>query len=369
MRFIIMIASVFVLLTTALSQSQQESFQNRITNWRTAQNVSGIAAVTITPQQTTFITDGITWAGSSIPFTQHSPVIIGSTAKALSAIIALQLSQEGKLHLDQPIASWIPEFKTWQGYGQRLTLRHLLTHRGGIPQFFNSLNGEFNGTLSSLAKNLSKDSRLVEPNQREGWYSNAGYTLAALMIERVTGQDFEHVVYDRILKPLKLEDAGFINTQYAPVEKPSGHLELFGTNSVTAVFGREYVSSSSTLAMSISDVSRYLQAILNNAKNEQSPLLDRSSFTEMLRFQNMVRTPGGLFSWDWKLNKYALGWFMGTIENTPIYAHLGSTGTSSSYFLFAPQKGIAVGILVNHSREQPLEELGQDIAKILFEQR
>jgi CubicO group peptidase (beta-lactamase class C family) len=373
MRFTVMLFCVVSAVVSTgfghTSQPSSMSLQGRVDAWRVADGVTGMGAVTITRAGRELAASGRVAVRGQIPFDVHSTVILGSTAKAITALAALRLVDAGKLNLDAPVAGWIPEFKTARGFEQRLTMRQLLTHQGGMPPFLNLSNGALDGSFESAAKNLSNDARLEEPSARDGWYSNTGYILAGLVIERVAGKSFEAFVTQEILEPLGLEDSGFLNSAFPPRFAPSGHLEFLGVSPLTAIFGREYAPVSSTLAMSVSDVGRYLEVILRGGAFGAGRILSQRSFAEWLRFQNMVRTQGGPFAWNAERRGYALGWFIERIENTEVLEHLGSTGTSSSLFMVAPSRGIAVGILLNHNRDGSLDALGHEILKGLLEHR
>ena len=366
-KLFLTLSLALVALSTGFSGASQTELQQTVEAWRRVEGVTGVGVVTVTPRGQTFASAGTTWLGGKVSFDAHSTVILGSTAKGITAMAALRLVDAGKLNLDAPVAPWIPEFKTPRGFEHRLTMRQLLTHQGGMPPFLNAVVGTLDGSLESAAKNLSLDARLEEPSARDGWYANTGYCLAGLIIERAAGKPFEQFVTEEILSPLHLRDSGFINSPYPPEVTPSGHLELLGVWPLVALFGREYVSVSSTLAMSTGDVGAYLEMMLHGGKVEDRRILSEASFTELLRFQNTVRTQSGPFVWNADHRAYALGWFIERIGDTEVFQHLGSTGTSSSLFMIAPSRGIAVGILLNHNRDHSLDVLGHTILKRLLE--
>jgi CubicO group peptidase (beta-lactamase class C family) len=358
------VIACFALLALALGQNTAPELQRTVDAWRAARGVSGVAAVTLSARGQQTIVSGTTQSGGATAFDAHSTVILGSTAKGLVAIGALRLVDTGRLNLDAPVAPFIPEFHTPSGLENRLTMRQLLTHQGGMPTYFAEFSGE--RSLEGVARTLARDPRVTEPTKSGGWYSNTGYSLAALVIERAAGQPFEQFMTEQVFKPLGLEDAGFYGSALLePRSAPSGHLEVLGVRPVTAIFGAEYAGASSTLAMSISDVRRYLRALLEGA-----PLLSRASFAELTRLQALVKTQNGPFIWNAVERPYTLGWFMDTLGSVPILEHVGSTGTSSSMFLVAPSRNLAVGVILNHDRSgQGLEDLGRTLLSATLEGR
>jgi CubicO group peptidase (beta-lactamase class C family) len=136
----------------------------------------------------------------------------GSVAKQFTAASLVLLQQDGKLSLDDPVRKYIPELPD---YGAPLTIRHLLNHTSGIRDW---------GTVMSLTgagrgdRVISQDLALdVITHQRaldftpgsEYSYSNSGYNLAAIIVERVSKQKFPAFVQERLFKPLGMNNSSW----------------------------------------------------------------------------------------------------------------------------------------------------------------
>ncbi|MFE2878229.1 serine hydrolase domain-containing protein [Streptomyces roseus] len=167
---------------------------------------AGSAGVRALGESAEVPTDGHFWAGS--------------VAKPFTATVVLQLVAEERTGLDLPVADHLPEL----GLDRRITVRMLLRHTSGLFNY----TGEYyeDGTVVAgipatgkewfdnrlrtydprelVALALSKPARF-EPGSGFG-YSNTNYTLAALLIERITGRSYAEDVHDRILRPLGLRD-------------------------------------------------------------------------------------------------------------------------------------------------------------------
>ncbi|MEU4332145.1 serine hydrolase domain-containing protein [Nonomuraea dietziae] len=144
----------------------------------------------------------------------------GSTTKAFVATVVLQLVAEGEIGLDAPVAGYLPEL----GLDRRITVRMLLQHTSGVFNYSGEfyLDGTFVPGIPSVGKEwvdnrfhayrpqelvrlaLSKPAKF-EPGTN--WsYANTNYTLARLLIEKVTGRSLAEEMKRRILRPLKLRD-------------------------------------------------------------------------------------------------------------------------------------------------------------------
>ena len=151
-----------------------------------------------------------------VPATDDTRYRIASITKLFTAVLVLQLVDEGKLDLDRPIGAYLPDFP---GEGaDRINLHHLLNHTSGIVQY---------DRVATLEQALSEG---VEPYQRPQTaaqllqrccsgplardpgtafdYNNADYILLGRIIEQVTGMTFEEALTARILRPLGLGDTG-----------------------------------------------------------------------------------------------------------------------------------------------------------------
>ncbi len=148
-----------------------------------------------------------------------------SQTKGFCGVTVAQLIEDGKVALDDPIAKYLPEFKTlWveventngvrrlEQARQPLTIRHCLTHTGGFPfelANFTAMGGwSHRMPLRSVAATAAATPLLFEPGMGVR-YSNVGIDVAAAIVEVVTGRRWEEVVSKRILKPLGMDATGF----------------------------------------------------------------------------------------------------------------------------------------------------------------
>ncbi|MGW1512645.1 serine hydrolase domain-containing protein [Streptomyces sp. NPDC002394] len=138
----------------------------------------------------------------------------GSVTKVFTAATVLQLAAEGRIDLDRTARSYLPELIP--GRYAAVTVRQLLNHTHGIPAA--NLPGEtveewyarrFDvHTPEELVRAATAQPREFAPGTRQH-YLNIGYTIAGLIVERVTGDSYEHQVERRILKPLHLRNTYF----------------------------------------------------------------------------------------------------------------------------------------------------------------
>ncbi|MFI9744926.1 serine hydrolase domain-containing protein [Streptomyces sp. NPDC052494] len=138
----------------------------------------------------------------------------GSVTKVFTAATVLQLAAEGRIDLDRPARSYLPDLIP--GRYARVTVRQLLNHTHGIPapDFPGDTVEEWYAnrfvvhTPEAMVRSATAKPREFRPGTRQH-YLNIGYTIAGLLVERVTGDTYERQVERRILRPLGLRDTYF----------------------------------------------------------------------------------------------------------------------------------------------------------------
>ena len=146
------------------------------------------------------------------PITPSSIFHVASVSKQFTAAAIMLLARDGKLSLDDDVRKYIPELPD---YGVRITIRHLLTHTSGLRDQWN---------LLALARGRFEEDRITEadvmdivPRQKalnftpgaEYLYSNTGYTLAAVIVKRVSGKSLREFADERIFRPLGMTSTHF----------------------------------------------------------------------------------------------------------------------------------------------------------------
>lgn len=162
-------------------------------------------------------TTGFADPDAGLPMTSDSRMLAASIGKSFVAAAALALQAEGQLDLDARVSDWLGA-RAWSDRlpnHDRLTLRHLLTHSGGLPdhvelpafqQLFLSLGPDDPAPEPADLIALILDAAPLFP-AGQGWsYSDTGYLLAGLVIDAAAGRPWTEVVRDRFLLPLELAD-------------------------------------------------------------------------------------------------------------------------------------------------------------------
>ncbi len=188
-------------LDIPLSQRLNEAVDWILENTKTP----GItAAVGIPGQGIWSMSRGLAKATPPTPLAETPHFHWASAGKAFTATVVMQLIEEGKLSYDDPLAKWFPDFPN----AGAITIDHLLTHTSGIFSFNADLPFRKQRRYHSPEECLAIAMRhgcVCCPGER-WYYSNTGYVLLALVVERIESRPFHEVIGNRIITPLGLRE-------------------------------------------------------------------------------------------------------------------------------------------------------------------
>ena len=138
-----------------------------------------------------------------VPIGPDTAFDIASASKQFTGMLAILLHQDGRLDYDAPVVSFLPELAR---FGSAMTVRHLLTHTSGLPDYYDALARDVPpGGFVTNAQALAWLARQGQPDFPPGdrfAYSDAGYEMLALVLERAGGAPFGDLLRRRIFEPL-----------------------------------------------------------------------------------------------------------------------------------------------------------------------
>lgn len=274
---------------------------------------------------------------------ETSIYFLASISKLFTAISIMQLVEKGKINLDSPITNYIPELKWKTKFAKKpITVRNLLTHHSGLPSdilkdwFLNDESIDPNTHYRTFVDDL-EDIYAVDPPNKSASYSNLGYSLLGIIVERVSGEAFIDYVNNRILVPLEMDhDSGFAYKDYG--EKMS---QGFTSNrAVPEPVIRDLPAGS--FRSSVKSMSHFLTMLNQEGKFKNKTILKPYTFKNMLKVQNSKVA----MDWDFEIG---LGFWIKRDPKTGIryYGHGGDLPPFHGQLLFDPNEKIAGIILIN----------------------
>lgn len=269
------------------------------------------------------------------PLTDDHLFEFGSIGKSFTAILCLQLVDEGVLDLHVPVTTYLPWFFVPSRH-EPITIHHLLTHTAGIIA-----GSDFSPDPRYEVWAL-RESEASAPGVKSR-YSNAGYKLLGLMLEHVTGKPYAQLVTERIFAPLGMTGAEGAVTNQMRRRLAVGHVPMFGDRPWRPEHGHapatwfETNTADGCLSASASDLSTYLRMLLNRGAYPGGRILSEESFALLVK-------PHTDFDQE---TPYAYGLVVDETDGHRRVAHAGGMVGYVSEMVGDPGTGIGVVAFTN----------------------
>jgi CubicO group peptidase (beta-lactamase class C family) len=274
---------------------------------------------------------------------------IGSTTKAMTAVALGMLVDEGKVRWDEPVITYLPEFRVGDPYVTReLTVRDLLTHRGGLgnaDQLWASADytaEEITRRVATIAPAYSLRSRFI--------YQNIMYAVAGDVIAAASGMPWATFLRTRIFEPLGMTGTEATLAALAGQSNvATPHMEL--ADSIRPVTNRpvDAVGPAGSVWSSVADMAKWARFILDSGRVGGKRLLSEAAFREVLSPQ--VVAPREMYSTMSLVRPhfftYGLGWFLHDYDGQAVAMHTGSIDGMSALIGLIPDRRLGVYILAN----------------------
>lgn len=282
---------------------------------------------------------------------------LGSISKQFTSLLILKLVEEGKIKLDVPITTYLPDYP--KANGDKITIHHLLTHTSGIPNytsfpnFFKDISRnpytpeEFVKTFSSMPLDFTPGEKFS--------YSNSGYFVLGYIIEKITGKSYEQYLQETILTPLKMANTGYDHSDIILKNRAAGYEKKGKTIKNTSYIDMSLPYAAGSLYSTVEDLYLWDQALYTNK------LLSPASME--LLFKPYIAAGG--------IDFYGYGWF--TNEETVGKSKLrivehggGINGFNTLISRIPADKNLVV--LLNNTGGTVLGEINAAIREILYDQ-
>jgi len=263
----------------------------------------------------------------------------GSVSKQFTAAAMLLLAHEGRLSIDDPVRKYVPELPE---YDAPLLIRHMLTHTSGLRDWGNiaAIAGWPRTTRvhthAHVLEIVHRQAALNFPPGTRWSYSNTGFNLAAIIVERVSGTSFQEFTRTRLFEPLGMAHTSW-RDDYTRIVKGRAiaYRERDKTFSTDMPF--ENVYGNGGLLTTVGDLLRWNEHF--DAPPEGDPL------------STVEQQQPGRFS-DGRAHGYALGLFVGTHNGVREVYHSGSTAGYNAFLTRFPAKRLSVAVLCNATSAQ-----------------
>ena len=259
---------------------------------------------------------------------------IGSISKQFTAVALLLLQQENKLNIKDDIRKYLPRYNTW---GRSITIEHILSHTSGIPSY-TELPG-----FDTLADKKISNSQLIhffenaplifEPGSN--WsYSNSGFVLAGVIVEKITGMPFNDFVNERILRKLNMTNSSFGTSDYILNNKTGEYAGITpkGRIKMETQYDWYWAYGAGQIISTVDDMLKWDEA-LYDPKFIQTTLINQAHTSYQLS--------SGISAF------YGLGWGIAPMGNKTMVQHGGAIGGYRAQGIRIPEDHLYFLLLSN----------------------
>ncbi len=268
----------------------------------------------------------------NVPMTPEHILAIGSMTKPFTALAILRLAQERRLGLDDEVTRYLPGYPATD---RPITIRHLLSHTSGIPDYI-----PLEEWQARIREDVSPEELLeifasapADFPPGEGWkYSNSGYHLLGMILEKVGGSPYEEVLREAVLDPVGARNTVLGSNQDIIPGRARGYEVLRGEMVNPRYMSTTHPWAGGGLLSTVDDLAA----------------LDRALAPDGLLHNAMLRehlSPVHLN--DGTVSEYALGWFVGDLGGRPIQYHGGGIFGYVGHMIRVPEEGLFVALLTN----------------------
>src|SRR5258706_11471596 len=278
---------------------------------------------------------GVTSIEDPLSVTPDTLMQVGSISKTFTGTLLMMLAEQGKIQFDAPVCKYIKDFKlSDESVAKKVTIRHLLTHTGGwVGDYFNDF-GNGDDALAKMVKDIAKLPQ-IQPLGKIWSYNNAGFNIAARVIEVVTKQPYEQALQSMLLDPL-----GLNMTYLYPSDVLFTHRFVVGHYRKD---NKTHVARPWTIGRAgngVGGVVSNVKDLLKYARfhmGDGTKIIKRKTL-EAMRVKQVHADEG---------RDMGITWFIRYADDLTTYGHGGATHGQQAYFFYIPEKDLALAILTN----------------------
>lgn len=276
----------------------------------------------------------------------------GSISKTFTAVVLMQLAERGVVDLDGAVAEHLPEILQLRDPPldpATITFRQLASHSAGLqrePDLQGAAQGPIQGWKDKILASIPETGFLTPP-ETEYSYSNIGYGMLGLALERAAGADFLELVETLLFNPLGLEDSFFVLEQPDHIRRMSVGYARSGDGTLSAAratadhFGRGYKVPNGGVYSTVHDLARFASGMMGTSDIQ---VLSAESRAEIITPQAPA-------------DGYGIGLQISDRGGVRTVGHGGSVAGYNANLVFDPQSGWGIAMLRTTSYNPPTRAL------------
>jgi CubicO group peptidase (beta-lactamase class C family) len=305
---------------------------------------------------------GVTDLRTLHPIDAKTNFRLASFTKQFTAAGIMLLARDGKLHYDDHLTDFFPEFPA---YGKSITVRNLLNHTSGLEDYGDLLMKQYPDTPPEKVPQILDAGVLKLLEQQSSgkfapgakWeYSNSGYAVLAMIVEKVSGKSFGQFLQERIFTPLKMKNTlAYEKSKNEVPHRAYGHSKNDGSWQQTDQSPTSAVLGDGGIYSSLDDLAKWDRALRDHTLFSEAEM--RPALTAAQPREGPAKFPDG------PAVSYGFGWFVDPYQGHKRMSHDGSTiGFRTTIQRFLDDK-LTIIVLANRTDINP-EELALKVADL-----
>jgi CubicO group peptidase (beta-lactamase class C family)/D-alanyl-D-alanine dipeptidase len=264
---------------------------------------------------------------------------VGSVSKLFTDIAVMQLVEQGRLDLDAPITTYLPEFSPKNPFRNAITLRQMMSHRSGLVRE-TPVGHYFDPTGPSLADTVNSlnTTTLVYAPETRTKYSNAAIAVVGYIVERVQNEPFSRMIQKRVLAPLGCMRSGFELTAELTQNLAKADMWTYDGRVFEAPTFRLGTSPAGNLYSTVNDLGRFLSMLFADGRGSGGQILKPETLQKMYAPQ---------FVKEGEPAAFGLGFQLGELDGKRRVGHGGAVYGFSTEVAALPDEKLGVAVIAS----------------------
>jgi D-alanyl-D-alanine carboxypeptidase len=296
------------------------------------------------------------------PMTAETKFRMASHSKLFTATAIMQLREEGKLRLDDPVVKYLPWFRIKPAAPDDppITIEQLLTHRSGMPREAGDHWTTYNFPTEEQLKALMPDREAAYSPEVRWKYSNLAYSVAGMVVEAVSGEPWADYVTRHIYQPLGMTSSS-VDRDVPGLAVPYGRRMPDGSREVLPFVDARGMGSATGITSTVADMAKFVSAQFRTGPRGGNRILGTASLREMHRVRMMENT--------WTRGQ-GIGFSVSRVNDRLYIGHGGGYPGNTTQTVIQLDDKVGVIVLTNTNDSDPggiaqqlMKTVGQAVAK------
>ncbi len=328
---------------------EQAALQQALTDTAAEFEVPGATVGVLIDGQEHYAYAGVTSVENPLPVDENTLFQFGSTGKTYTATAVMRLVEQGKVDLDAPVRTYLPEFTLQDAdVAARVTVLQLLNHTAGWEGDLMENTGDGDDALDRYVAKMA-DIQQVSPLGATVSYNNASLSVAGLVIARVCGTTYEQAIRDLLLDPLGLTSTFFFPNEIMTRRFVVGHTRHDDGRTTIArpwAMARGNAPAGGMSANARDQIAWAAFHLGDGTAADGTQVLSAEAVKKMQ--QSTVDMAGSALG-----DAVGISWLIGNVDGTRTVGHGGTTNGQHSDFTMIPERGFAVISMTNSGPNGP----------------